>query len=247
MECSLLHWGFDVARMSLKDKRYIASILERWGRGSQVLTSGQRCLVFYNAHLLGSESIMYLQAFLEENHQDTVVWMTSEFPLSSRISDWLLDIPLGNTKDYSLLTLQANAPPEARISEISTLEDDIRKICKAWMEQPSMLSDVKKIRNIVYALLHRNIRWTTGFHTWLFILDSLPLTQRQREKVATVLITQPYTGTGQTVPSYRIPILWEEYLCQLRDAVAPETNGSDKTSPPVKRKKKQNAATTTSS
>jgi len=32
---------------------------------------------------------------------------------------------------------------------------------------------------------------------------------------------QPFTGAGQTVPSYRIPILWEHYLCSLRNALAP--------------------------
>ena len=66
MEVSIMHWGFDVSRMSLQDKQYVKSILQRWGRGSQVLSSGhvQRCLVFYHAHLLSSESIIFLQAFL---------------------------------------------------------------------------------------------------------------------------------------------------------------------------------------
>jgi hypothetical protein len=91
MEVSILHWGFDISRMSLQDKQYIKSILLRWGHGSQVLaTSGHsaRCLVLYHAHLLSSESILFLQAFLEENNHDTILWMTSELPLPSRIADW---------------------------------------------------------------------------------------------------------------------------------------------------------------
>jgi hypothetical protein len=248
MEISILHWGFDVARMSLKDKRYVSSILQRWGRGSQVLTAGQRCLVFYNAHLLCSESIMYLQAFLEENHLDTVVWMTSEYPLSARLSDWLLDIPVASSVDYSLKAIRDSVSPEAQIASIRTVEEDIRAICEAWLTQPALLSDVKKIRAIVYGLLHRNIRWVTGFHTWLFIIDSLPLTPDQRKKVAAIFTSQPYTGTGQTVPSYRIPILWEEYLCLLRNALAPPdpTPEADSSKPIVKRTKK-NAKSTSSS
>jgi hypothetical protein len=108
------------------------------------------------------------------------------------------------------------------------------------METPATLSDVKKIRAIVYALLHRNIRWTEGFHHWMFALEHLPLTQIQKQNLAAICIRQPFTGSGQTVPSYRIPILWENYLCLLRNALAPAP-------PPVlqekiiKGKKKKNA------
>ena len=104
MEISILHWGFDCARMSLQDKQYVKSILERWGRGSQVLSSGhsQRCLVFYHAHLLSSESVLFLQAFLEENYQDTVLWLTSEHPLSPRLADWCIELPVVSATDLSL-------------------------------------------------------------------------------------------------------------------------------------------------
>jgi hypothetical protein len=45
--------------------------------------------------------------------------------------------------------------------------------------------------------------------------------EERRRAVANVCIRQPFTGSGQTVPSYRIPILWEHYLCSLRHALAP--------------------------
>lgn len=234
MEMSVLHWGFDCSRMSLQDKQYVKSILQRWGRGSQVLATqhSQRCLVFYHAHLLSSESILFLQAFLEENYQDTVLWLTSEHPLPTRLADWCIEIPVQG-KDTSLEKLNLKGIP--------TIEYEILQIYKSWMESPATLSDVKKIRAIVYALLHRNIRWTEGFHHWMFALDHLPLTQAQKEILATICIRQPFTGSGQTVPSYRIPILWENYLCLLRNALAPP-------SPPppqekiIKGKKKKNAA-----
>jgi len=229
MEVSVIHWGFDIARMSLQDKQYIKSILLKWGRGSQVLNSGvgnaQRCLVLYHAHLLSSESIIYIQAFLEENYQDTVLWMTSEHPLPPRLSDWCIEIPIASKgTDYALQRIQAAAPAHSQLDSIPTLENEIRIIYEHWMANPPRLSDVKKIRAVVYALLHRNIRWTDGFHHWLIVLDTLPLTPQQRVAAAAVCIKQPFTGSGQTVPSYRIPILWENYLCCLRNVLAPGYN-----------------------
>ncbi len=218
MEYSILHWGFDVARMSLQDKQFIKSILHRWGRGAQVLSSSghsKRCLVFYHAHLLSNESVLFLQAFLEQNHEDTVLWMTSEYPLPVRLADWCIEIPVAGPRDKSVEALKLS--PE----KIHTIEQDIHQIYTAWMNNPAKLSDVKQIRAIVYALLHRNIRWVDGFHHWMFALEALPLTQVQRLRLGDICKQQPFTGSGQTVPSYRIPVLWENYLCQLRDALAP--------------------------
>ena len=223
MEMSILHWGFDCSRMSLQDKQYVKSILQRWGRGSQVLASvhSQRCLVFYHAHLLSSESVLFLQAFLEENYQDTVLWLTSEHPLPPRLADWCIEIPVAATKDKSLEALLHNSPPQARTESLLTPEQEILAIYKLWMTNEPTLSDVKQIRGIVYGLLHRNIRWTDGFHQWMFVLDMLDLTSEQKKKLAQICIHQPFTGSGQTVPSYRIPILWENYLCNIRDVLAP--------------------------
>ncbi len=223
MECSPLHWGFDIARMSLQDKQYIRTILARWGRGSHV-AGHSRCLVFYNAHLLSSESILFLQAFLEENHRDTVLWLTSEHPLPPRLSDWFLEIRMA-----------ARATPSAA----SPANSEITEIYRAWISTPATLSDVKRIRAVVYALLHRNLRWTDGFHQWMFALDTVPLTPAQRAAAAAVCVAQPFTGPGQTVPSYRIPVLWEQYLLSLREALAPAPAPSPA---PVLTSKKVNAA-----
>ena len=218
METSIVHWGFDVARMSLQDKQYVKNILSRWGRGSQVLCNGhsQRCLVFYHAHLLSSESVLFLQAFLEENYQDSVLWLTSEHPLPARIADWCVEIPVGSTVDQSITRIQ-----RVFTTPIITIEDEIHQLYTIWMNQPPTLSDVKKIRGVVYALLHRNIRWADGFHIWLFALDRLPLTLGQKKALAKICCSQPFSGAGQTVPSYRIPVLWENYLCSIRNALAP--------------------------
>jgi hypothetical protein len=224
MEVSFLHWGFDIARMSLQDKQYVKSILVKWGRGSQVLSDGhvQRCLVLYHAHLLSSESIILLQAFLEENSKDTVLWMTSEHPLPLRLADWCMEIPVTSPGyDISLKKIQDESHVKGDHLSILHIHDELQSICKEWIANPPTLSDVKRIRLIVYGLLHRNIRWTDGFHLWLFAIDSLPISNSMRKAVAAVCMKQPFTGSGQTVPSYRIPILWEHYLCSLRNALAP--------------------------
>lgn len=225
MEISMTHWGFDVARMSLQDKQYVKSILQRWGRGSQVLapTHSKRCLVFYHAHLLSSESMLFLQAFLEENHQDTVLWLTSEYPLPSRLADWCVEIPVhSNGKDMTLEILKRNASTQALSGSLVTLEEEIVAVYKTWLTTPATLSDVKKIRALVYGFLHRNIRWTDGFHQLMFALDCIPLTQSQKMELSRICVSQPFTGPGQTVPSYRIPILWENYLLLIRNALSPE-------------------------
>ena len=222
MEASMVHWGFDVARMSLQDKQYIKSILHRWGRGSQVLASSQRCLVFYHAHLLSSESIIFIQAFLEESYKDTVVWMTSEYPLPARLSDWCIEIPVqSNGIDYSFEKIKRNASSQALPGTLVTLEDEIMGVYNKWISEPATLSDVKRIRALVYGFLHRNIRWVDGFHHLIFALEKIPLTHYQRDELAKISIRQPFTGPGQTVPSYRIPILWENYLLLIRNVLAP--------------------------
>jgi hypothetical protein len=239
MEVSCLHWGFDVARMSLQDKQYIKSILNRWGRGSTVLSTSQansqRCLVFYHAHLLSCESVILLQAFLEENYQDSILWLTSEHPLPIRLADWCIEIPVKG-EDRALSKLNITEP-------ILTIEDEINFIYQKWLTTPPLLSDVKKIRAIVYALLHRNIRWTDGFHLWLFGLERLPLTLEQKLILGEICKRQPFTGAGQTVPSYRIPVLWENYLLCLRNALAPPPPPSVPVEAVIKnrKKKKENA------
>ena len=89
-EFSLLHIGFDIARMSMQDKIYLKPILQRWGVGSQVLTGNQerasRILVFYHAHLFSTESYFLLHSLLENNYGDVSIWLTSELPIAERLS-----------------------------------------------------------------------------------------------------------------------------------------------------------------
>jgi hypothetical protein len=239
MEVSMVHWGFDVSRMSLQDKQYVKSILLRWGRGSQVLASShsQRCLVFYHAHLLSSESVLFLQAFLEESYKDTVLWLTSEYTLPSRLADWCVEIPVhANGRDLAFDKLKQNASSQALPGTLVTLEEEIVSVYNHWLVTPATLSDVKRIRALVYGFLHRNIRWTDGFHQLMFALECIPLTQSQKSDLAKICISQPFTGSGQTVPSYRIPILWENYLLLIRNVLSPSVTEKPKKKRAVKAK-----------
>lgn len=221
MEISAVHWGFDIARMSLQDKQFIKAILLRWGRGNQVLSTDvpiRRCLVLYHAHLLSAESILLLQSFLELNHRDSMIWITSEQPVPPRLSDWFLELPVGGP-DRTLATLSTK--PSAVSTPTYSFEQDVRTLLKQWMVTVPVLQDVQKIRSLIYACLHRNIRWCEGFHVLLFALHDVGLKESVLEDAILICLRQPFTGPGQTVPSYRIPMLWENFFLQLRECLAP--------------------------
>lgn len=237
MEVSPVHWGFDVARMSLQDKQYIKAILLKWGRGNQVLSVNkpvQRCLVFYHAHLLSSESILFLQSFLECNHRDSMVWLTSELPVPPRLADWFEEIPVAGP-DRTLQRLAAQPTPNGSV--VHSFEEDIRTLLKQWQTSIPVLEDVQRIRSLIYSCLHRNVRWCEGFHIILFALHDIGLDKATLEKAVKICISQPYTGPGQTVPSYRIPMLWEHFFLLLRECLAPSSKVAA-LPPPKKRNKK---------
>jgi hypothetical protein len=77
--------------------------------------------------------VIYLQAFLEENHADTLLWLTSEHPLPQRISDWCIEIPVASATDKSLEKLLRDAPAGAKAGTIITPEDEIVMIYKRWI------------------------------------------------------------------------------------------------------------------
>jgi hypothetical protein len=70
----------------------------------------------------------------------------------------------------------------------------------------------------------------------MFALECIPLTQSQKSDLAKICISQPFTGSGQTVPSYRIPILWENYLLLIRNVLSPPLTEKPKKKRAVKAK-----------
>ena len=212
-EYSLVHIGFDIARMSMKDKHILAPILLNLGQGSQVMAGdqgrGNRILVLYHAHLLSTESVLLLQACLEQNEGDLSLWVTSELPLPQRIRDWFVELPVAG-KDMAF-------DAEALQGQLAW-PDIFRTMIDKWRAAPAArLQDVKEVKTYVYEMLMRNLRWVEATH---FLLDTIlaheGLTDAERRAAIDVLASMEATGGGLTIPSYRIPILWESLLLQLR-------------------------------
>jgi len=232
-ESSVVHVGFDVSRMSMQDKNILRPVFLRLGQGSQVLAGsqghGSRILVLYHAHLLSTESILLLQAALEQNDGDLSIWMTSEIPVPSRVRDWFVEIPVkgsantvhgggGGDRQLSLYKQRVGFTDE----HLADWPDVFMRLFGKWLKQGKpTLVDVPAIKSFVYELLMRNLRWTECIH---FVLDALllmpGLTSEQRQKALAVIARCEGTGGGQTLPSYRIPILWESLFLQLRSAIS---------------------------
>lgn len=223
-ESSLIHMGFDVARMSMKDKQVLIPILSNLGSGSHVLSgpsSGRssRILVFYHAHLLSSESVLLLQSCLEMNEGDISIWFTSELPVPQRIRDWFVEIPVAAPTDYSYAAYSRKCGPAA--GTLATWPDVFHALFKRWAAGPApKIEDVKEVKAFVYELLMRNLRWPEAVH---FLLDALltnpDITFEQRKACVAALASCEATAGGFTIPSYRIPILWESLFLQLRNTI----------------------------
>jgi hypothetical protein len=96
--------------------------------------------------------------------------------------------------------------------------DIFRAVIDKWrMKPPPRLQEVKEVKAFVYEMLMRNLRWVEATH---FLLDVLlthtGITEEQRGAAIQALATCEATGGGYTIPSYRIPILWESLFLQIR-------------------------------
>jgi len=246
-ESSVVHVGFDVSRMSMQDKNILRPVFLRLGQGSQVLSGaqgrGSRILVLYHAHLLSTESILLLQAALEQNDGDLSVWMTSEIPVPLRVRDWFTEVAVGG-EDRQFKQYKSACIPSPT-GEIIGWPDIFKKLFLSWIASPRPdLKDVPKIKAFVYELLMRNLRWTECIHFVLDALIELPLAPTTRVAALKVLATCEGTGGGQTLPSYRIPILWESLFLQLRSILTIEDEPSHSKTDARKRKISKKSATT---
>jgi hypothetical protein len=211
-EFSYVHIGFDISRMSMQDKIYLKPIIQRWSTGSQVLAGNQgrasRILVFYHAHLFSTESYFLLHSLLENNFGDVSIWITSELPVADRLADYFIEIPVGKNRIQT-------GPSWTQIFE---------KLLKEWATKPfPVLSETTQIRSFLYELLMRNLRWTDCVHYLLDVVLKLPLVPANKKKVLAILAKQEATAAGQTIPSYRIPLLWEALFLEIREALSRPT------------------------
>lgn len=203
-ETSILHNGFSVARMSLQDRHYIRSIVDSLGENAHVLR-GERIVVFYEADLFSTESVLLIQRLLEM-HSETgniSVWMTVRESVPFKLRDWFLDIPI-----------PLSCPPLHPWS--SVLWNWIQTTRKL---KEKSVAHIPAIRNTIYAILQRNVRWSEIHQLLLEII-----TEHHRElgpditrNLLKCLADSPNTGTGHTLTSYRIPIAWETLFVNLYD------------------------------
>jgi hypothetical protein len=225
-ESSLVHVGFDVSRMSMQDKNILRPVFLKLGQGSQVLAGsqgrGSRILVLYHAHLLSTESILLLQSALEQNNGDLSVWITSEIPVPLRVRDWFIEVPVGGV-DKNFLNYAGSD------TRLANWPDIFLRLFTHWRTSGNpKLEDVAKIKQFIYELLMRNLRWTECIHFVLDVIIQMPdLSHTQRRKALEILAECEGTGGGQTLPSYRIPILWEGLFLQLRSALCIDESGAN--------------------
>lgn len=203
-ETSLLHNAFSVARMSLQDRHYIRSIVESLGENSHVL-NGDRILVLYEADLLSTESVLLIQRLLEmrSESENISVWLTVREAVPHKLYDWFLDIPV-----------PLSAP----------LYHPWSVIIWDWIQKTRALKKhdiqhIESIRNTIYALLQRNIRW---FDIHQIILELVlenyrDLGPKLTNKILETLANSPNTAPGHTLTSYRIPISWENFFVSMYD------------------------------
>jgi hypothetical protein len=159
--------------------------------------------------------VLLLQAFLEQNEQDTSLWITSELPVSQRIRDWFIEIPAKAEHGDVNFT---NYLAACGRTDLANWTDIFRALIDKWRSQPPpKLQEIKEVKAFVYEMLMRNLRWVEATHFLLdVILSHTGLMEEQRKAAIGVLASLEATGGGYTIPSYRIPILWENLFIQLR-------------------------------
>jgi hypothetical protein len=171
--------------------------------------------------------------------------MTSELPVPQRIRDWFVELPVAGTD----MTFEKYSKAITTLPNVVDWPTVFHGIIDRWISRPPpVLQEIKEVKAYVYEMLMRNLRWVEATH---FLLDVLlthtRITHEQREKAIHVLASQEATGGGYTIPSYRIPILWESLFLQFRTIFSkPELSSTAKaaSSKPssIKRKKKQVAS-----
>jgi hypothetical protein len=220
-EVSRIHRGFDVARMSLEDKKYIQAILLTLQGTPDILLGGDESanhiIVLYHAHLLSEESVILLQEALELYHNTLTVILTTEYPLPHRLTDWFVDVPIaGGDRAYvTFREKSCNIIPEKGDAWIRFF----KKTWDKWRAKktPLGLSDIIEIRQWIYICRQRNLRWCDMIMYWLETVEENKgeLSSVEYKNILKILCGAPTGGGFIMLPSYRIEIAWEEFIMRF--------------------------------
>jgi hypothetical protein len=156
---------------------------------------------------------------LEQNDGDLSIWMTSELPTALRIRDWFIEVPTKSEKseDKNFEIFKRKVKEE----ELHNWDDIFYIKLLSWTKnnRPN-LNEVVEIKKFVYEILTRNLRWVECVHFLLdVIIQMKELNEPQRLRLLEVLANTEATSGGITLPSYRIPIVWENLFINLRNAI----------------------------
>ena len=167
-EESVLHLGFDVARMSMSDKIFLQSILTRWtGQQDVTLAASSlttRYLVLYHAQHLTDESTLQLQEALEQSSNFAVL-LTTELPVCPRLRDACMEIPVAVKADTDYL-LAKYIKSSSHPTDTDVWTTYFRQTLEAWSSSWSK-ERVQEVRNWIYMCLQRNLRWTDVVRYWM--------------------------------------------------------------------------------
>lgn len=234
-EESILHLGFDCARMSMSDKIFLQSILTRWtGKQDVCLISSSiytRYLVLYHAHYLADESVLQLQECLEQ-FPSFAILLTTELPLCERLRDFCLELPVAG-EDHLLASYTHRAQLQPVDAWLQFFANTLNEWSKPWVN-----SRVVDIRTWIYTCLQRNLRWTDVIMNWIQTIYATPWIRSHDRKPLLDLLWQAESGSGWVLlTSYRIPILWEHVhlklarrLSQLKNRAELSLSSGDSTS-----------------
>ncbi len=209
-EVSAIHQGYDIARMSLQDKNYIYTIFKNFQGSSYVLSKqNYHFFVFYHAHLLSEESIIFLQEKLEQYSNCLRFFFTSHYPLPNRLADHFMEIYIPNKTNYLLKTLGF---PENKESGWTVW---FKNTLTAWNTSSWNTSHITVIRNWIYFCLQRNLRWCELIDYWTETIQNSDLPRAKKIAIFRILAFAEGGGGWQIIPSYRIPLLWEYVLLDI--------------------------------
>jgi len=230
-ESSPVHIGFDVARMSMQDKIYLQTIIQKLGSGTEVLLGKQkkacaRIFVLYHGQYLSQESTLLLHSALEKSAGNLLLWITTEESPPFDLQDLFLVVPVAG-HDRKLEEFMRDHP---NIPEGSDCQAWFDSVTRRWMASQWNLDRIDEIREFVYACLLRNIRWQDMVSYWIdsFLKYADTMGHDRYRSALKAIVNSEATGSGQTLPSYRLPLAWENIFMNIAKAVAssPPNNNS---------------------
>jgi hypothetical protein len=232
-EVSRIHKGFDVARMSLQDKNYVQAILANLQGTSNILLGdgpgASHIFVFYHAHLLSEESVILIQEVLEKYSSTVTFLFTSDYPLSRRLNDWFLEIPYpGSDRAYIALQGQhASLPKVDADGQGDAWMHFFDRSFTSWRARKGTVwtaSAAVEIRQWIYTCMQRNLRWCDMILYWTqtihrkYQVGQLELEEARR--CFAYLAKATMGGGFVMLPSYRIPVAWEQFMIDLLECFA---------------------------